>query len=116
MLTYLCTAIQCACDSPQETFYNPCIPVCARSCDHKYEVSTGCDKTCVEGCDYEPCSPGYIWKNETVYECIPEEDCRPFCSVYNGVTYRENDRITDPAIVDECQTWWVIMWIVQKHC
>lgn len=84
--------------------YSPCISTCPReTCDNLIkDGSRLCtEDTCVEGCQFKPCSEDQVYWNATYTECIPKSTCKtPFCAEINGVIYYEGDRVRG----DDCQS------------
>ncbi|XP_071561739.1 hemocytin [Temnothorax nylanderi] len=93
------------CDEKCST-YSPCVSTCPReTCDNSMTVKDGshlcAEDTCVEGCQFQPCPEGQVYRNSSYTECIPRSTCaKPFCTELNGVTYYEGDRISG----DDCHS------------
>lgn len=93
------------CDEKCST-YSPCISTCPReTCDNSMTVKDGshlcAEDTCVEGCQFQPCPEGQVYRNASYTECIPKSTCaKPFCTELNGVTYYEGDRVSG----DDCHS------------
>lgn len=93
------------CDEKCST-YSPCISTCPReTCDNSMTVKDGshlcAEDTCVEGCQFQPCPEGQVYRNASYTECIPRSTCaKPFCTELNGVTYYEGDRVSG----DDCHS------------
>lgn len=95
-------AMQC---DPYCSNYDACISPCPLdTCDNVLDQAKEqrmCqDDSCVEGCRIKPCQDGYIYKNDSFTECVPESVCRPICLELNGVVYYEGDIMES----DSCHT------------
>lgn len=86
-------AMQC---DPYCSNYDACISPCPLdTCDNVLDQGKEqrmCQgDSCVEGCRIKPCQDGFIYKNDSFTECVPESVCRPICLETNGVVYYEGD-------------------------
>ncbi|KAG1676891.1 SCO-spondin [Nymphon striatum] len=88
--------------------YEPCISPCLKpTCENNSKgiINKVCEMdVCVEGCAPIECKPNEVYNNEKEFKCIPRSDCKIKCKIINGVTYYEDDKVTDVTIVDQCQT------------
>lgn len=88
---HLITAMQC---DERCSNYSPCISTCPlETCDNlltQNKLTKSCSEdTCVEGCSFKLCPPGYVYSNSSHLECVPRSTCKPICLEENGVTYYE---------------------------
>jgi len=93
------------CDEKCST-YSPCVSTCPReTCDNSMTMKDGshlcAEDTCVEGCEFQLCSEGQVYRNASYTECIPKSTCaKPFCIELDGMTYYEGDRVSG----DDCHS------------
>ncbi|KAL6266408.1 hypothetical protein P5V15_003260 [Pogonomyrmex californicus] len=93
------------CDEKCST-YSPCVTTCPReTCDNSMTIKYGshlcAEDTCVEGCKFQSCPEGQVYRNASYTECIPKSTCtKPFCAEVNGVTFYEGDRVSG----DDCHS------------
>lgn len=93
------------CDEKCST-YSPCVSTCPReTCDNSMTVRDSShlctEDTCVEGCQFQSCSEGQVYRNASYTECIPKSMCaKPSCIELDGVIYYEGDRISG----DDCHS------------
>ncbi|KAL0131073.1 hypothetical protein PUN28_002574 [Cardiocondyla obscurior] len=93
------------CDEKCST-YSPCISTCPReTCDNSMIVRDSShlcmEDICVEGCQFQPCPEGQVYRDANYTECIAKSTCaKPYCIELNGVTYYEGDKISG----DDCHS------------
>lgn len=85
--------------------YSPCVSTCPReTCDNLVTLGDSlhlCDQdTCVEGCQPKVCPEGQVYLNSSHSECVPRAECKPVCTIIDGVTFYEGDRVNG----DECHS------------
>ncbi|KAJ8974052.1 hypothetical protein NQ317_002298, partial [Molorchus minor] len=85
--------------------YSPCISTCpTETCDNllvSNKLSKACSEdACIEGCSPKPCSPGFVYSNDSYLDCVPRNICKPICLEEDGVTYYEGDLMEE----DECHS------------
>ncbi|XP_070162344.1 hemocytin isoform X2 [Polyergus mexicanus] len=93
------------CDEKCST-YSACVSTCPReTCDNlmtvKHSSHLCAEDTCVEGCQFDSCLDGHVYRNASYTECISKSMCaKPFCIEIDGMTYYEGDRVSG----DDCQS------------
>lgn len=93
------------CD-PYCSNYDACVPACpVETCDTIFEKGKDqrmcLQDSCVEGCKLKPCEKGYIYKNSSYIECVPERECNNVCIV-DGVTYKNGENIPSSLKCEKC--------------